>query len=156
MRYVLLFIALFFTACSIKEYDHVSTKIVTIKTPTLKFSDIGYLRNLDDAVELELFIAGHVFKKIDINHLICVSDEGCMSKDAFNAEYLSKDYPAQMLQNVLLGREIFQGKNLQKTASGFTQNILTQALDITYRVEPKEIYFKDRKNHILFRIKDTQ
>ena len=156
MKYILVFMLLIFSACSIKHYEHVSTKIVTIKTPTLKFSDIGYLRNLDDAVELELFIAGHVFKKIDINHLICVSDEGCMSKDAFNAEYLSKNYPTEMLQNILLGRKIFQGKNLEKTASGFTQNILTQELDITYKVEQKEIYFKDRANHILFRIKDTE
>ena len=29
-------------------------------------------------------------------------------------------------------------------------------MDITYIVTNKEIYFKDRQNHIIFKIKDTK
>jgi len=65
----------------------------------IKFSDIGYLRNSDDAIELELFIAGQVFQKIHINHLICVK-EGCMSKRSFNEKYLNATYPENILQNI--------------------------------------------------------
>ena len=156
MKYLFVALFLFLSACSIKNYEHTETKIVTIKTPKIKFSDIGYLRHTKDALELELFIAGHVFKKITINHLICVSDEGCMSKEGFNSEYLHSAYPQNLLQNILLGHKIFGGKNLIKNTSGFSQKILTQDIDIRYIVKPKAIYFKDRKNHILFKIKDTE
>ncbi len=156
MRYFLLSFILLFSACSIKNYEHTESKIVTIKTPKIKFSDIGYLRHTEKALELELFMAGHVFKRISINHLVCVSDEGCMTKEGFNSEYLTEAYPENLLQNILLGHTIFNGENLIKNSSGFTQNILTQDVNIKYRVSPKEIYFKDRKNHILFKIKDVQ
>lgn len=156
MKYLFVAFALFLSACSIKNYDHTATKIVTIKTKKFRFNDIGYLRNSGDALELELFIAGHVVKQIDINHLICVSDEGCLSKSAFNEAYLSKSYPPNILQNILLGKPIFHGKNLVKAGANFMQNILTQEVDISYRVMQDEIYFKDRVNHILFKIKDTK
>jgi hypothetical protein len=156
MKLFLLSFFLLFSACSIKNYEHTESKIVTIKTPKLKFSDIAYLRHTDKALELELFMAGQVFKKININHLICVSDEGCMSKEGFNSAYLSSAYPPELLQNILLGHKIFDGKNLQKTSFGFMQKILTQDVDIKYVVEAKKVYFKDRKNHILFKIKDIQ
>jgi len=156
MKYFLVVALLFFTACSIKNYEHTTTKIVTIKTKKFRFSDIGYLRHSNDALQLELFMAGTVVKQIDINHLVCVSGEGCITKNNFNAEYLSSAYPQNILQNILLGKRIFDGKNLEKTSFGFRQHILTQDVDISYRVSPKEIYFKDRKNHILFKIKDVQ
>jgi len=155
MKYFFISVVLFFTACSMKNYEYTETKIITIKTPKIKFSDIGYLRHSGDALELELFIAGHVFKKITINHLVCVSGEGCISKAHFNSEYLNAAYPENILQNILLGHKIFNGKDLQESAFGFTQSIVTEDVAIKYRVQPKAIYFKDRKNHILFRIKDT-
>ncbi len=155
MKYFFAFVVLFLlTACSIKSYKYTETKILILKTPKIKFSDIAYLRHTGDALELELFVAGHVFKKMTINHLICVSDEGCMSKSAFNAEYLNKIYPQNILQNILLGHKIFQGKGFVKNTSGFTQHIRTSAVDIKYRVNSNMIYFKDRKNHILLKIKD--
>jgi len=156
MKYFIVTLLLLFNACSIKNYEHTETKIVTIKTPKIKFSDIGYLRHTENALELELFIAGHVFKKIAINHLICVSDEGCMSKSGFNAAYLNENYPPDLLQNILLGHKIYNGKNLTKSSFGFTQYIHTENVNIKYIVKPKEVYFKDRDNHILFRIKDTE
>lgn len=156
MKYFVVVLLLFFSACSIKNYEQTATKLVTIKTKKFRFSDIGYLRHTDDALQLELFMAGQVVKRIEINHLICVSDEGCIDKKSFNAEYLSEKYPESLLQNVLLGKKIFNGQNLQKSSSGFIQIILTQDVTVFYRVTPQEIYFKDKKNHILFKIKDIK
>ena len=147
---------LVFIGCSTKNYEHTETKILTLKTPKIKFSDIAYLRHTNDSLELELFVAGHVFKKISIDHLICVSGEGCMSKSGFNSEYLVETYPKNLLQNILLGHKIFKGQNLQKNLSGFRQYISNENVDIKYIVKPSLIYFKDRKNHILLRIKDTE
>jgi len=156
MKYFFVSVLFLFSACSIKNYEHTETKIITLKTPKIKFSDIAYLRYSGNALELELFVAGHFFKKITIDRLICVSDEGCMTKQGFNNAYLSDAYPQDILQNILLGHKIFDGKNLTKSSSGFTQRISSKVLDIKYRVKPKEIYFKDKKNHILLRIKDTE
>ncbi|MCK9473072.1 hypothetical protein [Sulfurimonas sp.] len=153
MQYILLIFTLFFSACSIKNYEHTQTKIITIKSPKIKFYDVGYLRNSDKAIELELFIAGKSIEKIAINHLICVSD-GCMSKSGFNKEYLNSAYPDDILKNILLSHAIYGGANLSKTKNGFTQDIEDKDVDIIYRVESNGVFFKDRKNSIIFNIKD--
>ena len=154
MKYFLVVVVMLFSACSIKNYEHTSTKIVTIKSPKIKFSDIGYIRHTKDAIELELFVAGHVFKRIHINRLICL-DEGCMSKSSFNAEYLSAAYPSSLLQNIILGKKIYDGQNSLKQEDGFIQRIKNSDVNIKYIVNSKEIYFKDRQNHILIKIKEV-
>ena len=154
MKYLTALLILFFSACSIKNYEYSEAKIVTIKSPKIKFSDIGYVRHTDDAIELELFEAGHVFQRIHINSMICVED-GCMAKRSFNKEYLNAAYPDDILQNVILGHPIYAKKNLLKTNEGFVQKIRNENVDIKYRVTAYEHFFKDRKNHIIIKIRDT-
>ena len=153
MKYLTVLLILFFSACSIKNYEHSEAKIVTIKSPKIKFSDIGYVRHTDDAIELELFVAGHVFQKIHINRMICVKD-GCMRKHSFNKAYLNASYPDDILQNIILGHAIYEKKNLHKLKDGFTQIIKNRNVAIKYRVNSHEHFFKDRKNHIIIKIKD--
>jgi len=155
VKYLLPLIFIVFSGCSIKNYEQSQSKIITIKTPLLKFSDLGYLKKSADAVRLELFVAGNNVQNISINHLICV-DDGCMGKKSFNEEFLSSFYPEDILQNIILGRYIFDAQDVVKTPTGFEQKIVTQNVDIKYRVTDKEIYFKDKKNHILFKIKDIK
>ena len=154
MRYVLFLCFLIFSGCSIKSYEHTQAKIIIIKSPKLKFADIGYVRNSDEKIEVELFVAGRATQKITINHLICTTD-GCMSKNSFNAEYLSPFYPGETLQNIILGRKIFGGKNFLETRNGFSQYIKNTHVDITYKVGFGVIYFKDKKNKIILKFKDT-
>ena len=154
MKYLPLIFILFFSACSVKEYQQTKTKIVIIKSPKLKFSDVGYLRNSDDAVELELFNAGVAIEKIHINHLICVS-AGCMTKQGFNQDYLNSAYPSDILQNILLAKPIYGAMGIVKTDNGFEQYIKDDNVDIKYKVTKNVTYFKDRKNHIILKIKDT-
>ena len=155
MKYLLVIVVLFFTACSVKNYENTQTKIIIIKSPKIKFADIGYIRNTQNSIELELFIAGNPVEKIAINHLICVS-EGCMTKSSFNKEYLTFSYPDDILQNILLGYEIYEGKDKKKTDDGFEQNIKSKNVDIKYKVDSNTIFFKDKKNKIIFKIKDTK
>ena len=155
MKYLLLIFALFLSACSIKNYEHVQSKLIIIKSPKLKFADLGYLRNTKNAVELELFVAGKAIEKFSINHLVCVS-EGCMSKSSFNEKYLNAAYPDDLLQNILLSKEIYDEKNKLKTDDGFEQNIENKNVSITYKVSAHSMQFKDRKNNIIFKIKDTK
>lgn len=155
MKYLLIAFALLFSACSIKNYEITQTKIFIIKSPKLKFADLGYLRNSQKSIELELFTAGKAIEKITINHLICMS-EGCMTKSSFNKDYLNESYPSEILQNILLGRPIYNGKNRVQTQDGFEQTIEDENVNITYRVSSNVIYFKDKKNKIIFKIKDTK
>jgi len=154
MKYLLIALVLLFSACSVKDYKQTQSKIIIIKSPKIKFADLGYIRNSDSSIELELFIAGKSVKKIAINHLICV-DEGCMSKSGFNKDYLNHSYPNELMQNLLLSKPIYDGLNLEKTDDGFVQNIKNEYVDIKYNVDSKTTFFKDRKNKIIFKIKDT-
>ncbi len=155
MKYLPLVLVLLLSACSIKNYEHTKTKIIIIKSPKLKFADVGYIRNSGKSVELELFVAGKAVEKFQINHLVCVRS-GCMSKSGFNEEYLNSSYPDDILQNIVLGKAIYGGKNKVQTKEGFSQKIKTKDVDISYHVDAHEIFFKDRRNKILFKIKDTQ
>jgi len=151
----LIILVFFFSACSVKNYEKTQTKIIIIKSPKIKFADIGYLRNSDDSIELELFMAGKAIQKITINHFICTL-EGCMSKSGFNSDYLNSNYPDDILQNILLGKEIYSGKNKVKTNDGFEQKIQSRHVEIIYKVKPHAILFKDKKNKIIFKLKDTK
>ncbi|DAB29155.1 MAG TPA: hypothetical protein CFH84_10915 [Sulfurimonas sp. UBA12504] len=154
MKYLLLTFILVFSGCSTKNYEHTQTKIIIIKSPKLKFADVAYLRHNEEKIELEIFVAGTAVEKIAINHLICVS-EGCMSKSNFNQDYLHASYPEDMLQNVLLGKSIYDGQNRVKSAEGFEQKIQNATVDIEYKVAAHLISFKDKKNGILLKLKDT-
>jgi len=147
--------ALFLSACSLKNYAHTESKVVIIKTPKLRFSDLAYIKHTENAVALELFVAGKLVQKISIDYLICV-DEGCMSKKGFNSEYLNSAYPDEILQNIILGKPIYEKKNFLKNSEGFEQKIQNDSVNISYRVNAHEIYFKDRKNRIIFKIKDIK
>ncbi len=155
MKYTLLIFMLIFSSCSVKNYEKTESKIIIIKSPKIKFADLGYIRNSDKKIELELFIAGKVVDKISINHLICVKD-GCMSKSGFNEDYLHFSYPDDTLQNILLARAIYDNKNIQKTADGFEQNIKNEYVNISYKVTQDITFFKDKKNRIIFKIKNTK
>jgi len=155
MKYLIILAILLFGGCSIKHYEHSQSKIIIMKTKALKFADLGYIRNSGNAVELELFVAGKTVFKASINHLVC-TNEGCMSKAAFNEEYLHVTYPDSLLQNILLAQAIYNKTNLLKTDDGFEQSIQTQDVDIFYKVSRDVTYFKDAKNKILFKIKETK
>ncbi len=79
--------ALLFTGCSTKHYTVSEPKIITLKTPKLKFADTGYIRHDETSVEVELFTAGVAVEKISIDESVCVS-AGCMDEGKFVKEYL--------------------------------------------------------------------
>ena len=155
MKYLALVFILFFSACSIKEYEYTKSKLIIIKSPQIKFADLGYIRNTAETIEVELFMAGKSIKKIEINHLVCV-DEGCMSKSGFNEDYMHPSYPDDLLQNILLGMPIYDKLNLEKTEDGFAQKIKNENVHIKYKVDNKQIFFKDLRNKIILKIKELQ
>ncbi|MDX1296301.1 MAG: hypothetical protein R3302_08535, partial [Sulfurimonadaceae bacterium] len=144
---------LLFTGCTVKEYKTTEPKLITLKTKQLRFNDVGFIRKEGKSVQAELFSAGQAVERFEINRLVCVT-KGCLTKSAFNADYLSAEYPDDLLQNVLLGRPIFGGAGLHKSDAGFEQHLKGSGFDIYYSVAPDSVYFKDRANGILIKIRD--
>jgi hypothetical protein len=156
MKYFFVAFALFISGCSVKHYTQSATKLLILKTPKIRFSDIAYIRhNQDGAIELELYVAGQMVNRFSINHLICVENVGCMGKASFNESYLTSSYPDTLLQNILLGKKIYKGLHVKQKKEGFFQLIKTKKVNIVYKVTHNQIYFKDRYNHILIKIKDV-
>jgi hypothetical protein len=150
------FLIFFIGGCSTKHYSVSEPKIITFKTPKLKFSDTGYIRHEGEAVEAELFTAGVAVEKITIDDNVCVS-AGCMSEAAFVRDYLSPEYPTDTLRRILLGEPIFEGINtFEQCGGGRTQYIRTDKTDIVYRLKPDMTYFKDRSNGIIIKIEDLK
>jgi len=150
--YFVFLMTLFLSACSMKEYAKSESVIFTLKTAPLKFSDQAYIRHDATSLQVELFSAGVAIEKFEIENMIC-TNEGCMSKSSFNEKYLNSAYEADTLQHILLAQPIFEGKNRRELANGFIQTLRSRAYDIIYKVENKKIYFKDKKNHILIKIR---
>ena len=145
---------LLITGCSTKHYSVSEPKIITLKTPKLKFADTGYIRHDDTSVEVELFTAGVAVEKISIDSLVCMSS-GCISEEAFVKEYLYPDYPSDTMRNLLLGKDIFQGRGKEEMCDGrLFQFIRNDEMDIIYRRGKGEIYFKDRLNSLIIKIND--
>ncbi|MBD3809409.1 MAG: hypothetical protein IE884_02655 [Sulfuricurvum sp.] len=102
-------IAVLFGGCGTKHFTVNEPKLITLKTPKLKLADTGYIRHDGSAVEVELFAAGVAVEKITIDGDVCVS-AGCMDEGKFVKEYLYPDYPRDTMRQVLLGKDIFEGR----------------------------------------------
>lgn len=141
--------ALLMVGCALKKPEVSEPYLVVFKTPKWRFADTGYIRTGDKVAELEVFEAGHRVLRLQIENMVCVEGEGCISKADFNAEYLSDAYPDELLYHLLRGEPIFGGENLVHTEAGFLQEIG----GITYRVSKGSVYFKDRERGIFVKFK---
>ena len=146
-------VALLLSGCGAKPIVESQSALVVFKSKQFKFADQGYLQSNEDMVSLELFSAGTLVGKFEIENLVCVLGEGCLIKSSFNSRFLSEAYPDDLLEHILRGKPIFEGKGIQKSEHGFEQHIVGDSYLITYKVSPKMIYFKDRYNKILIKIK---
>jgi hypothetical protein len=124
-----------------------------MKTKKFAFSDSGFYTNSPEKITIQAYSSGvgvgelKFFKSDD---RICIKNY-CNTRKWFTDNFLSRDYPQDIILNILDKKPIFDGKNLSKTATGFTQNIGA----IKYRVSDSEIYFKDSANRLIIKIKDA-
>jgi len=135
--------------CAMRKPVHSASYVVVFKTPQWRFADTGYLREGDGVAELEVFEAGQRILRLQVENLVCVEGEGCLSKSAFNEKYLSAAYPDDLFYHLLRGEPIMEAANLVHTDEGFEQRID----GIVYRVSARQIYFKDFLRGILITFK---
>jgi hypothetical protein len=149
-------IALFMMGCSPKHYELSEPKIITLKTPKLKFADTGYIRHDDSSLEVELFTAGVAVEKISIGDQVCVS-AGCMSEEAFVKEYLYPDYPVIQCAMFYWAKISLAVKGKRRCAMDGCFSLSAMRRWISSTAEGwGEIYFKDRLNSLIIKIEDLK
>ncbi|PHR55267.1 MAG: hypothetical protein COA44_11210 [Arcobacter sp.] len=151
----ILWVSFFLLGCAPKTYKKNESRFILIKTPLLKYADLGYIRSNADELRADLFVVGTLVQSIEIATLICVN-EGCLTKSAFNEDYLNASYPDDLLLNVLLGRPIFEKASFKVTDRGFRQELKGPEYNIIYKVEDGDISFKDSQNKLKIKILKTK
>ncbi len=127
--------------------------VTTLKTQKFSFSDAGFMKNEEGVIDLQILALGKPLLKLKISDDICV-DHHCRTKQEFNENYLSADYPYDLINNVLSSQPIFGGENMKQTSNGFMQRIKSPLYDIKYKISPGSIYFKDMQNKIIIKLRE--
>jgi hypothetical protein len=148
--------ALLFSACSSVTPSPTPQKslFVVWKSPSLRYADQGFLYVKPGKLKFEVYASGQPALNISITSSQICTGLLCMSKKRFNAKYLSKYYPDNILENILTGKAIFGGKNLKKSGEGFSQQIIDKSYSINYRVKDGYIDFIDKKSNVAIKIKN--
>ncbi len=129
-----------------------------MKTKKFAFSDTGFLVKYENSMHLNVLAMGKSVLDMKIKKNeddICVGSL-CNTKHGFNQSFLVGSYPDGFIENVLQKKPIFGGKHLTKTSTGFVQKIICDRYGIKYQVTNKGLYFKDKKNNILIKLKELK
>ena len=127
------------------EYNQSRGSMIIFKTPTVKFADQGFVSSASSEVKVEIYGSGQALMRLRVTpSQTCMSSMACMSNSEFNKKVLQANYPADTLEHIFKGEQIFGGKGLSQSGNGFTQNIGT----ISYSVFAGNISFRDSANGV--------
>ena len=140
--------------CGEPSYKQQNSAYIVLKTPTFKYADMGFIYENSDAIKVEIYGSGQALMTLKITKdSVCMSRLQCMTKQTFNAQVLSRDYPKDVIENIFRGRAVFNGMHIMKKSNGFTQKLKNPGkYDIEYRVLNNEILFRDTINEILIKV----
>ena len=156
MNKILLVAIIFLAGCSLKTpYQSSKPYFVVIKNAQMAVSSTGFIKKDNQRINLQLFSAGTPILNLHVESFIC-SGLTCASRKSFNEEFFGYAHYESFIDELLRLKPIYEGKNLLKTDRGFKQEIVTKNYEIVYRVEDGNLYFKDKKNKILIRLKELK
>lgn len=142
----------------IEEQESSKSYKVTMKTKKFAFSDTGFLVEYKDSYHLNVLAMGKSVLDLKVKKNsddICVGSL-CNTKHGFNQSFLVGSYPDNFMENLFQKKPIFDGRHLIKTSNGFVQKIVCERYGIKYQVSDKGIYFKDKKNNILIKLRELK
>jgi len=142
--------------CSQKKITKQESAFIVIKTPTMKYADMGFITNSSSTVKVDIYAAGQPLMNFEINGMnVCMSTFKCMDKASFNEKVLSTYYDDHVLEDIFRAEPIFNGKNVKKEVDGFTQKIKKEnEYDISYTVVSNKRTFRDTINNILIKVRE--
>ena len=148
-------LVLFMSGCSFKNEVVYSKPLhVTLKNSSFKISDTGFINKFNNGYTLEVFSAATPVLDLKIYKESVCSGFGCTDKQSFNREFLGNVHYPSFIEDILEFHPIYDAAGLLKTQRGFEQKIVNKSVDILYKVDGVKLYYKDRKNGILLKIKE--
>lgn len=149
-------VMLLWSGCTGIQPSKEESAFIIIKTPMMKYADMGFINNSSSNVKVEIYGAGQPLVRLEINSMnICTSFFECLEKKKFNKKMLSEAYPATLLEDIFRAEPIFNKQGLEETQEGFTQNIKKEGLyDISYSVVRGGRTFRDTINDILIKVRE--
>ena len=140
--------------CAIKEIQKQKAAFIVLKSPALQYADMGFLSQTKTHLIVQIYSNAQPMLKLDIyDTKICMSRLQCMSKKNFNTKFLDASYPDETLENILLGKPIFDSVGYQKIPNGFIQKIQNETHSIiTYEVLGKSTVFRDTIKNITIKV----
>jgi hypothetical protein len=152
---IVLILGLLLGGCSLKT-PVISSKpyYVLIKNKHFALNDTGFLNFKAKEKNIQVFSAGSVILNLQVeDKRVCVNSS-CMKKIYFNQEFFGFKHYASFIDDMLLFKPIYKGKNLHKLQNGFEQRLVAKKYDIFYKVDGKTLYFKDKKNGVLMKLNE--
>lgn len=149
---LLLSVLLLFTGCAIKRetvFSH-PYKIV-VKTRTIGIADAGFLRTSEGYKNLQIFSAGTLVFNLELSNNACLNGR-CTTREDFNTKLFGYPYYEHIMDDVLSQKKIFNGENVTAIKNGFEQTVKSRHYDIFYKVDGKNIYFRDKVNNVLIKL----
>ncbi|RUM43988.1 MAG: hypothetical protein DSY46_06840 [Hydrogenimonas sp.] len=148
----LFFLIFFLQGCTTHYYEAPQSALIVIKSPTLRYADMGFIYRGKRHVKVQVYASGKAVFTMTIGKRICVNQQ-CMSETQFYKNYLHAYYPKGTLVNIFLKRPIFGGVNFETEKGKGVQQIFENGkFDIIYTFDSTSSQFRDRTNHILIKI----
>ena len=139
--------------CAPKRYETPIPAMIVIKTPTLRYADQGFVYRSEKSVKVQIYSSGTPIFSMQIGKNICTK-AGCLNEQVFEKRYMGTIYPPGTLAAIFLKRPIFGGKHLQCQDDRCRQRIQNDSFDIIYAFDSRSASFKDKKHHILIKLRE--
>lgn len=106
-KFLILFMVILFTGCSIKQPLKEQSATILIKTPTMKFYDKGFITHYQDHTHLQIYNAGQSVLELKIyKDKICKDTFACQSLKSFNKDFLHTSYEDDFLPKLFSEKSI--------------------------------------------------
>ncbi|WP_457594700.1 hypothetical protein [Hydrogenimonas sp.] len=145
---------LLLTGCSRRYYETPQPALIVLKSPKLRYADMGFLYRGENRIKIQIYTAGRPVFTLSVGERICL-DGSCMSEAEFYRKFFGVAYPPGTLHAIFSKRAIFGGEGLLKKKGRSEQQIFEPGrFDIIYTFDATSARFRDRINHIVIKISE--
>ena len=136
-----------------KEISQSESYLISVKNKQIALSDTGFINQGKAYTNVQIFSMGNVLFNLEVMPDEICLDGRCLDPLAFNGYFFQSEHYVSLMQDIITKMPIYSAQNLQKTSSGFEQEIELEKSHIIYKVEGQNVLFRDTKQGIMIRLK---